>query len=474
MTNPNQYFSNNGIRVREEAPLKIAHIIPGSGGSFYCGNCLRDSKLFDALRRQGHDAIKIPMYLPLFSHDTDQGMTPVFYGAISLYLKQRFPLFRHAPEWVDRLLNARPMLKLAAGMANSTRATGLEEMTVSMLMGEQGLQNQELDKLVHWLETHFRPDVVHLSNALLVGMARRLRERLGVPVVCSLQDEHVWVDVMRPAFARQVWALMQERAADIDRFLSVSRYYTGFMKGRLGLTEDKITTLHLGIDPDDYHYVNASEKPRTIGFLSRMCRENGLDILVDAFLLLKQRPGHQDVGLLLTGGQTADDGPFLKEQKQKVAAAGLEKQVTFLHDFEQEERTAFFDRVMLLSVPVRGGEAFGIYMTEAMAAGIPVVQPAVGAFPEIVEASGGGMTYPENDPGSLAEALEQLLADPSRVEALSRQARLAAEGPFNIHGLATRMTGTYRQVVAASGGEGPGTSPAREVAAPGAEAAVKN
>ena len=51
--------------------MKIAHIIPGSGGSFYCGNCLRDSKYYESIKKLGHDVLKIPMYLPLFSHDED-------------------------------------------------------------------------------------------------------------------------------------------------------------------------------------------------------------------------------------------------------------------------------------------------------------------------------------------------------------------------------------------------------------------
>ena len=432
----------------QKETLKIAHIIPGSGGSFYCGNCLRDSKLFDSFREQGHEAIKIPMYLPLFSHDPDQGMTPVFYGAVSLYLKEVFPLLRRAPKWVDRLLNARPVLRFAARQANSTRASGLEDMTVSMLMGEHGRQREELEEMVHWLETHFKPDVIHISNALLLGLAHMLRERLGVPVLCSLQDEDVWVDPMRPEFSAKVWDLMREKSADIDMFVSVSHYYTEFMKQKLGLAEDRIQTLHLGVDPDEYHYVNAAEKPRNIGFLSRMCRENGLDILVDAFILLRGRPGFDDVRLLLTGGQTSDDKAFLKEQRKKIDQHGLTEFVEFIPDFEPSARTAFFNRIMALSVPVRKGEAFGIYLTEAMAAGIPIVQPALGAFPEIIEKSGGGITYRNNTAGELAEALQELVGDRQKAGRLSANARKSVLKSFNVHALTMEMTEIYRRLAA--------------------------
>jgi glycosyltransferase involved in cell wall biosynthesis len=426
--------------------MNIIHIIPGSGGSFYCGNCLRDSKLFQALKDRGHNAIKLPMYLPLFSHDDLD--VPVFYGAISIYLKQQYSLFRNAPAWFDRVLNSKPMLKFAAHMANSTRATGLEEMTISMLMGEHGMQKEELDKMVDWLENHMKPDVVHISNALLLGLAHKIREKIKVPVVCSLQDEDVWIDPMHPEMADKAWQLMREKAADVDMFIPVSQYYTKFMKDKLNLPDSKLATLPLGVDPADYQYKNAAEKPQNIGYLSRLCYENGLDILVDAFILMKKMDENKDVRLLLTGGHTADDKAFIKEQKQKLTQAGVISSVEFIPHFENKDRSNFFERVQLLSVPVRNGEAFGIYLAEAMASGIPVVQPALGAFPEIVEQSGGGITFANNTPDELALALSSLLHNKERIAQLSEKARESVGNIFNVNELASQLTSVYERVIA--------------------------
>ena len=301
--------------------------------------------------------------------------------------------------------------------------------------------------MVHWLKNHYKADVIHISNALLLGLAHKLKEQLNVPVVCSLQDEHVWVDVMRPAFAKQVWELMQQKARDIDMFVSVSHYYTDFMKDKLKLADDQITTLHLGVDPADYHYVNATDKQRNIGYLSRMCHENGMDILVDAFIMLKKQAGYEDVKLLLTGGQTGDDIGFIKTQKHKINASGLSDFVEFIPDFDEEKRNAFFERIMLLSVPVRNGEAFGIYLTEAMAAGIPIVQPALGAFPEIIKKSQGGVVFQQNDPEHLAEALSKLLNEPDMLQGMSKKARQSIEVQFNIHALSKKMTNIYQQII---------------------------
>ena len=304
--------------------MNIVQIIPGSGGSFYCGNCLRDSKLVDSLKKQGHSVVKVPMYLPLFSDEHDISDIPVFYGAISIYLKQLYPVFRKAPEWFDNLLNSKPLMKMAAGMAGSTNAKGLEEMTVSMLLGEQGKQSAELDKMVDWIAEHCKPDVIHLSNALLLGLARRLKQKLNIPVVCSLQDEVVWVDVMKPSFRAKVWGLMSERAADVDAFISVSEYYAEVAKKWMNLPTEKMHTVHLGVDPDEYSFINSvQKKERTIGFISRMNSENGLDILVDAFIILKRDKKFDDVHLHVTGGSTGEDTVFVKEQKKKLEELGL-------------------------------------------------------------------------------------------------------------------------------------------------------
>lgn len=430
--------------------MNIMHVIPGSGGSFYCGNCLRDSKYVEAMRKSDHRVRKLPMYLPLFADEHDLSREiPVFYGAISIYLKQQFPIFRKAPPWVDRALNSKPMLKLASKFAGSTRAKGLEEMTISMLLGEEGQQKEELQKMVDWIVENCDPHVIHLSNALLLGLAHQLGERMNVPVICSLQDEDVWVDVMKPSAADSVWKLMSSKAEHVAKFISVSDYYAGVMKENMSIPEEKLASVHIGVDPADYTFKPVSEKKRNIGYVSRMCHSNGLDILVDAFILLKQKDGFDDVNLVLTGGSTGDDKKFLSELRGRIKELGLQDQVEFHDDFEEEGLREYLEKVSVVSVPVRNGEAFGIYLLECMVSGIPVVQPKLGAFPEIVELSGGGVIYKENSPESLAEALEKLLSDPEEMDRLSRAGHEGVNKHFHIDKQAERMIKVYEDAIKA-------------------------
>lgn len=426
--------------------MNIVQIIPGSGGSFYCGNCLRDSKYVVALREQGHEVTIIPMYLPIFADEHDLKEIPVFYGAVSIYLKQLYPIFRKAPHWVDQLLNSKPLLKMAASMAGSTNAKGLEEMTVSMLSGEEGKQQEELERLVDWMAEHCKPDIIHISNALLLGLAHRIKERLKVPIVCSLQDEDVWVDAMKPVFRDRIWNLMSEKAKDVDLFIAVSDYFSKVMQQRMKLPEEKVKNLYLGVDPADYLFIPTNDKRRNIGYISRMCHENGFDILVDAFIRLRKISGFEDVKLIVTGGSTGADTIYIKEVRKKLMNEKLDTQVEFIEDFLETGRKAFFNNVSVVSVPVRNGEAFGMYLLESMASGVPVVQPALGAFPEIVNLSGGGIVYQPNTPDALCDAFVRLLSDREKLNRLSENARKGVEIQFNIQDHAIEMINVYHSL----------------------------
>ncbi|HKL34123.1 MAG TPA: glycosyltransferase family 4 protein [Tangfeifania sp.] len=426
--------------------MNIIQIIPGSGGSFYCGNCLRDSKYVEALRNQGHQVVKVPMYLPLFADEHDISDIPIFYGAISTYLKQVYPIFRKAPKWFDRMLNSKPMMKLAASQAGSTRAKGLEDMTISMLLGEQGEQKEELENMVNWIAEHCKPDVIHLSNALLLGLAKRLKEKIDVPVLCSLQDEDVWVDVMDPAIQDKIWKLMHTRAKDVDVLVAVSNFYSDVMKKKMELPPEKVQTFYLGVDYEDYRFIPIKEKPRNVGYISRMCHENGFDIVVDAFIGLKKKPGFDDVKLIATGGSTGDDAKFIKEQKRKLKENDLLQNFEILPEFGENDIHDFFRQVSMVSVPVRMGEAFGMYLLESMASGVPVVQPALGAFPEIVEQAGGGVIYSPNSPEILSNAWAELLNDPEKLEQLSLAGYNGTKEKFNIHNHAEEIITLYESL----------------------------
>ena len=428
--------------------MKIVNIVPGFGGTFYCGNCLRDSAYVNSLRNLGHDAITLPMYLPLTMNGEQANEdVPVFYGAVNIFLKQQFPLFRHMPGWMENMFDSKPVLKFAAKKSGSTRAQGLEQLTESMLLGQKGHQNHELDRLVDFLKNHEKPDIVHFSNALLLGMAQQIRDEVKVPVVCSLQDEDVWVDVMEPSWREKIWDLMSEKSLDVDAFIAVSSFFAGVMKDKMNIPSNKMNVVHIGVNPENYTFTQPADSPHTIGYLSRICEENGFEILVDAFILLKSEPRFKNLKLKVTGGMTGDDQSFLQRQLKKLEQHNILQDMEIQPDFNPVALNGFFETVSVLSVPVLKGEAFGLYQIEALASGVPLVQPELGAFPEIIQATGGGVIYHPNTPDALAAALSKVLSDRSALDQMSRLGRKSVEDDFDCRKLTRKMVEVYEKVI---------------------------
>jgi glycosyltransferase involved in cell wall biosynthesis len=178
-----------------------------------------------------------------------------------------------------------------------------------------------------------------------------------------------------------------------------------------------------------------------------MCPENGLEIVVDAFILLNKNEKMKNTKMMITGGHTGVDDKYINRIKRKIRESGLESKIIFHDDFEGHGRHDFFSKVSVISVPVLEGEAFGLYLIESMASGIPVVQPALGAFPEIINKSGGGIIYSPNEPSQLADSLVKLLNDPSLIKLLSENGRKGIEDHFNIHAQSQKMIKIYQELI---------------------------
>ena len=422
--------------------MNVLYILPGSGGTFYCQNCLRDAALAEALRREGHRVTVLPLYLPATADMPRPKDVPVFYGAVSLYLRHRCAALRRLPRAWFAPLDRWPVLRLAARFAGTTSARGLEDLTLSMLRGSEGRQADELERVCAWLRglpPDERPGAVILSNALLAGLAAALKAALDCPVLCWLQDEHVWFDAMAPDLRQAVLKVLAAESRAIDGFVAASNYYAGEMSRTIGLRRERIAVVYPGIDPGAYRLADVRRRPRTVGFLSRLAPAEGFDRFVEAFLLLRREPRFADVHLAATGGPPADRG-FLRRQARRLAEAGADALAEISASRFAGDRAGFLSKLTLLSVP--GGakpEAFGFYAIEAMAAGVPVVLPRQGAFPEIVAAAGCGILADDARPATLAHAWAALLDDPLLLQREAAQARRAAETVFSHAATATAL-----------------------------------
>jgi glycosyltransferase involved in cell wall biosynthesis len=427
--------------------MKIVQLVPGSGGTFYCENCLRDAGLCKALRRAGHDVFMVPLYLPPATDDgAEVANAPLFYGGVNVYLQQKFKLFRRTPRWLDRLFDRPGLLRWAAKKAGMTTAEDLATTTLSMLRGEDGRQAKELQRLVTWLKESEKPDLVVLSNALLLGLAAPIREALDVPVVCLLQDEDVFLDAMPQPYRAQAWQAVAERAAPVAAFVAVSRYYREAMIERLGLVPECVEVVYCGVEPESYTPAERPPDPPAIGFLERMCEPKGLDTLIEAFLLLRRDGARPTLRLRIAGGKTSADDEFLDRCRARLREGGALDAVDWVEEFDRESKVAFLQGCTVFSVPARHRDAFGLYILEALATGVPVVLPPRGAFPEIVEATGGGILCGGGDAAALAAGLASLLDDPARARELGRRGRESVCERFSTDHVAAEFAAVCERV----------------------------
>lgn len=429
--------------------MKIAHLTPSSGDSFYCENCQRDIALVTAMQKLEHKIVILPMYLPINTEDKlNVKSSPIFFGGINVYLQQKLPVFRKTPRWFDKIFDNPKLLRWAGRKAGMTSAKDLAETTMSMLRGNHGRQVKELNRLVEWLcLDENRPDIVTLSNVLLIGLAKPIKEKLGVPVLCLLQDEDGFIDGLGSPFAEQSWEIITELAKEIDLFISVSKYYSDVMQEKLSLEREALEVVRLGIAMDGY--VHREELPQvpTIGFLSRMCPERGLDTLVDAFIILKKNDKLKNVKLRISGGARTDDTVFINSMKQRLNSAGFINDVEFITDFNKKARLEFLHSLSILSVPEKQPVAYGLYVLEALASGVPVVEPAIGVFPELIEMTRGGVLYKENNAPVLAKAMEPLLLDSEYAQKLGRQGREAVIKTLDVEVNAREMVKIYERII---------------------------
>ena len=403
----------------------------------YCGNCFRDNALVAQLRRMGHHALMVPLYLPLTLDEADQSEgTPLFFSGLNVYLAQKFNCFQKAPNWLRSMLTSGRLLNWLGNFAGKTRGAEAGDLTLSMMRGEAGNQARELEQLIAWLKEHEQPDVVCLSNALITGLAKRIRQELGVPVVCLLEGEDAFLDSLPSPQREQTWAELSKRVADIDLFIAPTRYYADAMAQRAGIPAAKPEHINNGINLDGFEPSDLPDDPPVLGYFARMCPEKGLDALVDAFVRLKQTGPIPGLKLAIGGGCQPGDKAFVEKQKARLRAAGLLGEVTFRPNLDRDAKLVFYRGLTVLSVPAPYGEAFGLYVVEAMASGVPVVAPDDASFPEIVEGNGAGVICEKDNPQALADAIGQLLLDRERLAKCAAAGRQAAVQTFNIERMA--------------------------------------
>lgn len=387
--------------------MRILSITAGAAG-MYCGSCMRDNALAAELMRQGHDVILLPLYTPTRTDELNVSDSHLFFGGIHVYLEVKYKYFRRRHRWLDWLIDNPKLIGILTRNSSTTNPQMLGEFTVSVLAGVRGPQRVEVEKLVEWLENESKPDIVSLPFTLLISLAEPLKAALGCPVTCSLQGEELFLDGLVAPYREQALTLIREQVRHVDAFLAVSEYEAGFMAGFLQIPRDKIHVTGLGINTDGFEpKPPVSGGPFRVGYMARIAPEKGLHVLAEAYRELRRRdlpPSRLEVA----GYLRREHAPYLEDIKRKMRAWGLAGEFHYHGELDREAKIRFLQGLDVMSVPCTYDEPKGIFLLEAMACGVPVVQPRRGGFPEMIESTGGGLLVEPDDPVSLADGLQQV------------------------------------------------------------------
>jgi glycosyltransferase involved in cell wall biosynthesis len=349
-----------------------------------------------------------------------------------------------------------------------------------MLRGTHGPDAKEFARLVEWLAGEMRPDVVDLSNSLLLGLAEPLRQRLGRPVVCTLSGEDVFLEGLGEPWRTECLELLQQHAVHANAFITFSRYYAGFMAEYLKIPDAKLHCVPLGISLEGHGQESGvrgqdsgvgcagsgaksdAEHPEqqsgerqaagelVLGYLARICPEKGLHLLCEAFRLLREQPKYARTKLRVAGYLGQRDRPYWQQLQRHIADCGLNDAVEYVGEVDRAGKIRFLQSLDVFSVPTVYRESKGLPVLEAWANRVPVVQPWHGVFPELSNATQGAVLVPPNDPHALADAIGQLFDNEPLRRELGRRGRAAVEQHFTAERMAEATIAVYRAVTSAA------------------------
>jgi glycosyltransferase involved in cell wall biosynthesis len=409
---------------------------------------MHDNTLARAMQRTGIDIQLIPTYTPIRTDEEDVSIDRVFLGGVSVYMEQVIPGYRLVAPMLSPLLDQPWLLKLATRRASSTSSRSLGKLTVSMLRGTSGRQRRETEQLCQWLSTSVKPRLVVFSNILIAGCAALLKQKTGARQLVTLQGDDIFLESLPEKYRRQAFEEIAKIVPCIDGFLVHSQFYADFMSDYLRIPADKIRKIPLGVDVADFvdclDSRSQSSTP-TIGYLARLAPEKGLHVLVDAFIALRRQYPNLAARLRVAGYLGENHRGYAEEQFANLKAASLGDQFEYLGSVNRREKIEFLSSLDLLSVPTTYRDPKGLFVLEALAAGVPVVQPAHGAFPELIERLGGGDLVPPNDPAALAEAFARRLTDREGSRRLGNQGREAVLRDFNAEAMAVATWSTWQE-----------------------------
>jgi glycosyltransferase involved in cell wall biosynthesis len=414
-------------------PRKIVYLVAGAGSS-YCGSCLRDQALATELRRTGYDLVLLPLYTPPRFDRPSPPLGPLMLGGISVYVLATYPWARRVPVRWWRLVDQPWILQRLGTWAPRTDPQHLGHVTVEFLRGLEGAEASPLREAARWIMDVERPDIVILPNLLLApfGVALKLLAP-HLKLLALAAGEEPFLEQLGETYEQEARRWMAHWVKHLDRIVTFSAFYRNFLCGVCGLPSEKISVIPLGIQLDGYLCQRdpakgaTSSKSRPFSYrllyLSRIVPEKGLHLLAEAVVRLHRqglvdRPVSLEVGGFLPEACRS----YLQRCERMLKEAGLLHAWTYHGELTWEQKRRLLEQADLFVLPTLMRDSQSLACLEALASGTPIVVPASGWYPELVENTAAGVLFRSGSVDALTEVLRRLL------QALPWRQRLAQQG----------------------------------------------
>ena len=427
--------------------MRISYITAGAA-DMICGSCLRDNTLARKLQEHQCDVTLVPVYTPITVEEDDLSTNKILLGGISVYLEQRSILFRKIPSFLTQWLDKPGVVKFFTNRKSiQVEAEHLGNLTLSMLKCENGNQSRSFERAFKWIKDEAIPEIIDFSNLLIASLAPTIKRDLKIPIVVTLQGDDLFINELKDNHKELVIKELKRIAQSIDGFITFSDFYAQKMSNLLDIPIEKFHIVSLGINTEPFSNIcREGSENRTFGYFGRVAPEKGFHNAVDAFIKINKN--REPKIKMLSGGWLGDsDKSYFEEQTKKIDQANLTEYFNYSEAPTLEEKKDFFSKIDVFTMPTDQEEPKGIPVLEALASGLPVVQPDKGVFSAMINTTKGGVLYDDRDPSALSQELLKLIDNRGKAEALGRTGRDNVKIHFSDDKMAVDTKSVYEKLL---------------------------
>ncbi|HUH90463.1 MAG TPA: glycosyltransferase [Lysobacter sp.] len=286
-----------------------------------------------------------------------------------------------------------------------------------------------------WLQ-RFRPQLIHAHWATYPAtVAWTLGRVLDRPFSFTCHAHDIFVE-------RQ---LLTRKLRDAALAVTISRFNVAWLQALGAADADtRLKVVHCGVNLERSAWLPHDRAPALILAVGRLDPIKGFGTLIEALVLLRERGIRFHCRLI-------GSGPLEAELRGLAAAHDMTRMIEFDGAQTQDIVQGCMNRSTLFVLPsqvTEDGNRDGIpvALMEAMASGCPVISTRVSGIPELIEHGRDGLLVEQRNAVELADAIEQLLADPDLRAHLSARARAHIELAFDARKEAMRLHGYMAEV----------------------------